>query len=178
MLPEAPPAGMLYQVARSESGKSGQSNGVSNGNDRTGGFVRPVNPTVLFAEEMSKKRRGHYCRICGSRKPNEAFSGRGHRDLVCKVCSRMPKEQREAIEHEDEIFNYLHQSHISDKNVSRLKDLAGSENPWIAKLASIVLEVADVKPYKKRRLKVLARERPDLLQRLNETCLIMAHHHY
>jgi hypothetical protein len=36
--------------------------------------------------------------------------------------------------------------------------------------------VALVKPYKKRRLKVLARERRDLLARLDETALIMAHH--
>ena len=89
----------------------------------------------------------------------------------------MPKQKREAIEHEDEIFGYLKQSHISDKNVSRLKTLASSENPKIAELASIVLEVAKVKPYKKRRLKVLARERRDLLQKLKETGLIFAHHY-
>lgn len=64
----------------------------------------------------------------------------------------MPKEKREAIEHEDEIFGYLKQLHISDKNVSRLKTLASFENPKIAELASIVLEVAQVKPYKKQRL--------------------------
>ncbi len=47
---------------------------------------------------MNRKCRGHCCRICGSRKPNEAFSGKGHRDHICKACSRMPKEEREAIE--------------------------------------------------------------------------------
>jgi hypothetical protein len=125
---------------------------------------------------MRKKRRGHYCGICGSRKPNEAFSGKGHRIHVCKACSQVPKEEREAIEHEEEIFNYLRQSHISDRNVSRLKSLAKSSNPRIAELAGIVLEVADVKPYKKRRLKVLARKRRDLLEKLDETGLIMAHH--
>jgi len=36
--------------------------------------------------------------------------------------------------------------------------------------------VALVKPYKKWRLKVLARERRDLLAKLDETGLIMAHH--
>ena len=89
----------------------------------------------------------------------------------------MPKEKREAIEQEEEIFNYLKQSHISKKNVSRLNTLALSENPKIAEYASIVLEVAKVKPYKKRRLKVLARERRDLLQKLKETGLIFAHHY-
>jgi hypothetical protein len=39
----------------------------------------------------------------------------------------------------------------------------------------IVLEVAEIKPYKKRRLKEIARKRKDLLQKLNETGLILAH---
>ena len=120
---------------------------------------------------------GHYCRICGRNKPNEKFSGKGHRIHVCKECARMPKEKRDSIEQEEEIFNYLKQSHISKKNESRLNTLSCSENPKIAELASIVLEVAKVKPYKKRRLKVLARERKDLLQKLKETGLIFAHHH-
>ncbi len=77
---------------------------------------------------------------------------------------------------ENEIFGYLKQSHISEKNVKRLKQLVDSESDKIAKLANIVLEVADVKPYKRRRLKVLARERRDLLQKLEETGLILAHH--
>ena len=77
---------------------------------------------------------------------------------------------------EHEIFGYLKQSHISEKNVKRLKQFVDSESDKIAKLANIVLEVADVKPYKRRRLKVLARERRDLLQKLEETGLILAHH--
>jgi len=79
---------------------------------------------------------------------------------------------------EQEIFGYLKQSHISDKNVKRLKLLVNSESDKIAELANIVLEVANVKPYKKRRLKVLARERRDLLEKLEETGLILAHHNY
>jgi hypothetical protein len=51
-----------------------------------------------------------------------------------------------------------------------------SSNPRIAELASITLEVALVKPYKKLRLKFLARERRDLLEKLKETELISAHH--
>lgn len=121
-----------------------------------------------------KKRRGHYCRICGSLRPNEAFSGKGHRIHICKKCARLPKEKREEIEYEDEIINYVRQSHISDKNVLRLRKLAVSPNERIAELAGIVLEIADIKPYKKKRLKELARKRQDLLQKLKETGLILA----
>ena len=88
----------------------------------------------------------------------------------------MPKEKREAIEQEDEIFNYLRQSHISDKNVVRLKKLTESSNERIAERAAIVFEIAQIKPYKSRRLKVLARKRRDLLQKLKDTGLIFAHH--
>ncbi len=90
----------------------------------------------------------------------------------------MPREKREAIEHEDEVFGYLKQSRISEKNVKRLQTLASSDDPRIVELANIVLEVARVKAYKKRSLKVLARERRDLLEKLEETGLIYAHHDY
>jgi hypothetical protein len=43
-------------------------------------------------------------------------------------------------------------------------------------LAIIALEVATVTPFKKRRLKVLAQKRPDLMAKLEETGLILAHH--
>ena len=123
-----------------------------------------------------KKRRGHYCRFCGRRRPNEAFSGRGHRDHICKQCSQVPKKERDAIEQSETVFNYLRQSHISERNIEHLEQLVESENENIAELANIVLGVACVKPYKKKRLRVLARERRDLLEKLDETGLIMAHH--
>jgi len=88
----------------------------------------------------------------------------------------MPKKERESIEQKDEIFNFLRQSHISDKNVSRLKQLYELPDKEVSKLAGIVLEVAKVKPYKKRRLKVLTRERRDLLDKLDKSGLILAHH--
>lgn len=126
-------------------------------------------------DEM-KKQRGHYCRVCRCVLPNEAFSGKGHRVHVCKECARLPKDGRDAIEHREEIFRYLRQSHISPKNVSRLKELTEGPNEEVAALASLVLEVASVRPHKKRRLKILAKERRDLLERLEETGLILAHH--
>jgi len=127
---------------------------------------------------MNKRYKGHYCRICGAIKPNEQFSGKGHRNHICKECSRKPKAEINEIDIEEEIFGYLKQSHISNKNMKRLKLLVKSESDKIAKLADIVIEVAKVKPYKKRRLEVLARERRDLLEKLEETGLILAHHNY
>jgi hypothetical protein len=119
---------------------------------------------------------GHWCRICGTIKPNDKFSGKGHNYHICKQCAAKPKEEIDEIDHKEEIFGFLKQSHISAKNIGRLQKLAASENGEVTKLASIVLEVAKVRPYKKGRLKVLARERRDLLEQLEETGLIYAHH--
>lgn len=119
---------------------------------------------------------GHYCRICGRSRSNESFSGSGHRDHICRDCKKLPIEERQSVEQKDEIFGFLNQSHISAKNVTRLKSLKSSSNNEVADLASIVLEVAEIHPYKKRRLKVLAEKRRDLLMKLEETGLILAHH--
>jgi len=93
-----------------------------------------------------------------------------------KDCARLLKENRDAIVQKEEIFDYLRQSHISAKNTARLKRLAASSNREITELAAIVIKIANFKPYKRRRLKVLARQRRDLLNALERTGLIAAHH--
>lgn len=119
---------------------------------------------------------GHFCRICGRTKPNEKFSGKGHKNHICKACAKLPKVERDEIDQTEEIFHFLEQSNISKKNLSRLEELLHSENDDIAKLASIVLKVGRIKPRKKRRLVVLAGKHKELLKQLEETGFIMAHH--
>lgn len=38
---------------------------------------------------MRSKKRGHYCNGCGDFLPNEKFSGRGHREHLCKECKKV-----------------------------------------------------------------------------------------
>ena len=116
---------------------------------------------------------GHYCRICGRGRPNEQFSGKGHKVHVCKRCQAKPKAERQAIEDQDDIFGFLQQSHISEKNVIRLGQMAKSDSPEVASLAEIVLEVARIKPYKTRRLKFLAQKHPELLRKLEAAGLVL-----
>jgi ribosome-binding protein aMBF1 (putative translation factor) len=118
---------------------------------------------------------GHYCRICGRERPNEQFSGKGHKIHVCKRCQAKPKTERRAIEDQDDIFGFLKQSHISEKNVTRLRQMAKSDNLHVASLATIVLEVARIKPYKTRRLKFLSQKHPELLRKLEDAGLILAY---
>ena len=118
---------------------------------------------------------GHYCRICGRQRPNEQFSGKGHKIHICKRCKAKSKSERQAIEDTDRIFALMQQSHISERNVDRLKAMTKSENSRVASLAAVVLKVAEVKPYKTRRLRFLAKMHPELLRDLEETDLIIGH---
>ena len=118
---------------------------------------------------------GHYCRICGQERPNEQFSGKGHRLHVCKRCNAKPKGERQIIEDKDDIFGFMQQSHISKRNVARLEQMTKSENPQVASLSAIVLKVARVKSYKTRRLKFLAQMHPGLLRDLEESGVVPAH---
>jgi hypothetical protein len=85
----------------------------------------------------------------------------------------MPREKRDAVLHEREILALLDQSHISPKNLARLRFLGQSENTGIANLAHLVLDVGAATPYRRRRIRILARERRDILKRMQETGLIM-----
>jgi hypothetical protein len=85
---------------------------------------------------------GHYChscRICGRERPNEQLSGKGHKIHVCKRCKARPKSERQAVEDKDDIFAFLGQSHISEKNLAHLERMAKSDNPQVVSLAAIVL---------------------------------------
>ncbi len=119
---------------------------------------------------------GPFCRVCACSKPNEQFSGKGHKHPICKACSRKPEEERCAIDQENEIVGFMSQSNISGKNIARLHKLKLSTNLRVAELADIVLAVARVKPHKKRRLKVLAKEHRALFMKVSESGLIHAHH--
>jgi hypothetical protein len=108
----------------------------------------------------------HYCRICCRGRRNEKFSGRGHRIHICKDCQRLPREQRDRIERMDELYGFLEQSNISPKNIARLEILAQHASGEIKDVALLILEVARVKPHKRRRWKFLAQNHPELFLRL------------
>jgi hypothetical protein len=108
-------------------------------------------------------------------RPNEFFGGKGERARICRKCRRLPRETREALLQEREIVGFLErQSHISERNLSRLRTLARSGDARIADLARIVSEVARVAPYRRHRMRTLARERRELLTRMGEAGLIVA----
>lgn len=76
------------------------------------------------------------------------------------------------IEQTDELFGYLNQSNISKKNCERLGVLVNSPNPGIATWAALIMDVAKVKPGKRRREKFLRQRHPDLFHALCDEGLI------
>jgi len=114
----------------------------------------------------------HYCRHCERYLANERFTGRGHHQHLCKECSRRPKGEIKKADQLREIAGFLRQSHISSKNCERLIVLTESGDKEVSQLAELVARVASVCPYKRRRLKNLARKNRELIRLLEEAGLI------
>ena len=74
----------------------------------------------------------------------------------------MPREKRDRIERLDELWDFLDQSNISAKNIARLKTLVTHPDVEVQKLATLVLDVALVHPFKRRRWRPLAARHRDL----------------
>ena len=111
----------------------------------------------------------HLCRICSRTLANEMFSGRGHRDHVCRECQRLPRSTRDSIGAESKISGFLtDQSRISEKNIVRLRFHCSSLAPDIVRLAGAVLPVALVLPFRRKRFSKLHRDHPHLPQELGE----------
>lgn len=99
-------------------------------------------------------------------RPNEAFSGRGHRRHLCKQCARRPRAERESVRAEMDLFGFLQQRNISAKNTTRLESLCEFDDPDVRQLAKIVLEVATVAPRRRKRVGYLRQHHPDLYLQL------------
>ncbi len=85
---------------------------------------------------------------------------------MCKACQRLPRAEREYIRIMEELSRFLDQSNISPKNVIRLTELCEHSDPKLRDRASLILEIGKAKPHKRRRIKFLASNRRDLLDRL------------
>lgn len=90
---------------------------------------------------------GRVCDICGRERPNEAFGGgRGPRSHVCNLCMKMPKPKRQAILAEMELSSFLGQTHISERNISRIRQVAQHPNPQVAALGTGMLNAVLTAP--------------------------------
>ena len=81
-----------------------------------------------------RKSQGHYCKICGERKSNESFSGKGHAVHICKACSRRsPQQQAEQMTLNR--LSELPMRYLSDSEVKWLKNRTSDHRLAVRDLA-------------------------------------------
>ena len=78
----------------------------------------------------------------------------------------MSREKRQRHEAEDELYGFLRQSRISERNVARIKVLTRHADAKVKALAEIVRAIAGVKPHQRRRIRVIAERHGDLFARM------------
>ena len=84
---------------------------------------------------MAQRRsQGHYCKVCGERKSNESFSGKGHAAHICKTCSRLsPQHQAEQMTLNR--LSELPMRYLSNSEVKWLKNRTSDHRPAVRELA-------------------------------------------
>ena len=84
-----------------------------------------------------KKLPGHFCKVCGMRKSNESFSGRGHAAHICKACSRL-SPARQAEEMTLRRLENLPPRRLSESEMTWLKNRTHDHRPDVKSLACMV----------------------------------------
>jgi len=109
---------------------------------------------------------GRQCRICGRGRANEKFGGKGYAASVCRDCRKLPKVEQALILATHEVWGFLDQTNISAKNIARLEALASIDDDEFQELRMLVLEIARVRPRKRKRWKNIWREHRHLYRRV------------
>lgn len=123
---------------------------------------------------MGKKKRyrGHYCWMCRSILPNQSFSGKGHRNHICKKCQKLPVAQRQAQRDQDFLFNLMDQKNISGGNRKTLEEMIVRSDGVVQKQAEAILKMARLLPRRKKRMGRLRHQHRDLFDELVELELL------
>lgn len=114
---------------------------------------------------------GRVCDCCGYERRNETFGGKGNRARVCSDCRKLPKTELQRILAENEILGFIDQANISQKNIARLHSLASIDDAEFQELRTLILEIAQLAPHKRRRWKLIASIDSNLLDRVIEAGL-------
>lgn len=116
----------------------------------------------------------YICRICGKLKRKSSFTEKAFANHTCKDCKVLHHLKTEDHDQLDEIFDLFTQSRISKNDTDRLKILSNSKHPKVSLQATLVLEVAQIRPYKRGRQLFLEQNHPELTTKLEEAGFIYA----
>jgi hypothetical protein len=94
---------------------------------------------------------------------------------ICEDCAKRTREENKqrfnVLMAYETLFGFLEQRNISAKNIQTIKRLLEFDDAAFREFASIVLEISEVHPRKKRREQWIKAHRPELLQRMrNNEC--------
>lgn len=84
-----------------------------------------------------KKLPGHFCKVCGMRKSDESFSGKGHAAHICKTCSRLSPEQQTEQMTLRRLEN-LPLRRLTESEMAWLKNRTHDHRPEVKALACMV----------------------------------------
>lgn len=84
-----------------------------------------------------KKLPGHFCKVCGMRKSNESFSGKGHATHICKACSSLSPEQQ-AEQMTLRRLENLPLRRLTESEMTWLKNRTHDHRPEVKALARMV----------------------------------------
>lgn len=92
------------------------------------------------------KKQGHYCKVCGTYRSNESFSGKGHSAHICKKCAALSPAERSKEMTLTRLMNLPYR--LSAEQKARLKGLQKNDCHEIAETAKAVY--AEYFPYAER----------------------------
>ena len=84
-----------------------------------------------------KKPSGHYCKVCGMRKSNESFSGKGHAAHICKACAKLKPEQQAEQMTLNRLID-LPLRRLTDSELRWLKNRTHDRRPEVREMARSV----------------------------------------
>ena len=88
----------------------------------------------MSTKKTKKKLQGHYCKVCGEHKANEAFSGKGHASHICKVCAGLSPAERSARVIINKIDNMAYRN-LSKEDIKWLRSKLNDPNLEIQQAA-------------------------------------------
>lgn len=92
------------------------------------------------------KKQGHYCKVCGTYRSNESFSGKGHSAHICKKCAALSPAERSKEMTLTRLMNLPYR--LSAEQKAWLKGLQKNDCHEIAETAKAVY--AEYFPYAER----------------------------
>lgn len=85
-------------------------------------------------KKKQNKPHGHFCKVCGERKSNESFSGKGHAAHICKKCAALPVDSRNEQTTLRKIENMAFR-HLSETEIKWLRKKMNDPLPEIRETA-------------------------------------------